>query len=82
MRPFLVCIHDATPAHARETALMIKDLAPLIGRRLSFGVVPNWHGEWPLAANGAYCSKIAESSDELLLHGYFHHRQRGSGPVS
>lgn len=26
-RPFLVCIHGATPAYARETRLMLRDLA-------------------------------------------------------
>ena len=29
MRRFLVCIHDATPAYARETQVMIRDLAPV-----------------------------------------------------
>ena len=74
-KPFLVCIHDATPAHAHETRVMIRDLAPLIGRRLSFAVVPNWYGKWPLAADRDYCRLVRESSEELLLHGYFHHRQ-------
>jgi hypothetical protein len=82
MRPFLVCIHDAAPAYARETRVMIRDLAPLLGRRLSFGVVPNWHGEWPLAAHLDYCRLVRESSEELLLHGYFHQRQRGCGPTT
>ncbi|HEU4828483.1 MAG TPA: DUF2334 domain-containing protein [Gemmatimonadales bacterium] len=82
MRPFLVCIHDATPAYARETLTMVRDLAPLTQRRLSFGVVPDWHGEWPLAAHADYCRLLQEASDELLLHGYFHRRQRGSGPVT
>src|SRR5918994_4127444 len=82
MRPFLICIHDATPAYARETRLMIRDLAPLVGRRLSFGVVPDWHGAWPLAANPDYCRLVQEASEELLLHGYFHTPQRGSGPVT
>ena len=74
-RRFLVCIHDATPAYARETGVMIRDLAPLIGRRLSFGVVPNWYGAWPLAADPGYCRLVRENSEELLLHGYFHRRQ-------
>lgn len=82
MRPFLVCIHDATPAHERATREIIGDLEPLIGRRLSFGVVPNWHGEWPLAAHPDYCALLAETSEELLLHGYSHQRRRGWGPVS
>ncbi|HEU0077069.1 MAG TPA: DUF2334 domain-containing protein [Longimicrobiaceae bacterium] len=82
MRPFLVCIHDATPAFARETRVMIRDLAPLVGRRLSFGVVPDWHGRWPLAAHPDYCRLVRESSEELLLHGYFHQRRRGRGPTT
>jgi hypothetical protein len=82
MRRFLVCIHDAAPAHARETALMIRDLAPLVGRRLSFGVVPDWHGAWPLAAHPDFCAMLRDVSGELLLHGYFHRRQRGRGPAS
>ena len=82
MRRFLVCFHDATPAYARETRVMIRDLAPLLGRRLSFAVVPNWHGEWPLAAHPDYCRQVRESSEELLLHGYFHRRQRGWGPTA
>ena len=54
----------------------------MIGRRFSFGVVPNWHGEWPLAAHPEYCQLLADSSEELLLHGYFHQRQRGWGPTT
>jgi hypothetical protein len=81
-RRFLVCIHDATPAYARETEVMIRDLAPLLGRHLSFGVVPEWHGAWPLASHPDYCRLIRNASEELLLHGYFHQRQRGWGPVT
>lgn len=82
MRPFLVCIHDATPAFERETRLMLRDLAPLVGRRVCCGVVPDWHGRWPLAAHPDYCRLIRDSAEELLLHGYFHRRQRGRGPTS
>lgn len=82
MPPFLVCIHDATPAFADETRVMIRDLAPLVGRRLSFGVVPDWHGAWPLGAHPDYCRLLQDSSDDLLLHGCFHRRQRGCGAVT
>ncbi len=82
MRPFLVCVHDATPAHERETRRTIRDLAPLVGRRLSFGVVPDWHGVWPLAAHPAYCRLLRDSAEELLLHGYLHRRGRGWGPAT
>ncbi len=82
MRPFLVCIHDATPAYARATQVMIRDLTPLVGRRFSMGVVPDWHGKWPLAAHPAYCRLVADASEELLLHGCVHRRPRGWGPVT
>jgi hypothetical protein len=82
MRRFVVCIHDATPAHDRETRLMLRDLAPLLGRRLSIGVVPDWHGQWPLASHPDYCRLLRDSAEELLLHGYFHRRQRGWGPIT
>lgn len=82
MRPFLVCIHDATPAYARETHAMLRDLAPLLGRHLSCGVVPNWRGEWPLAAHPDYCRLVHEGCEELLLHGYCHQRRRGRGPTT
>src|SRR5262245_51495854 len=82
MKRFLVCIHDATPAFARETQFMVRELAPVVGRRLSQAVVPDWHGTWPLAASRDYCALIRESSEELLLHGYFHQRRRGWGPAS
>ena len=82
MRPFLVCLHDATPAFDRETRAMIRDLAPLLGRRLAIGVVPNWHGEWPLRAHPGYCRLLHDSCDELLLHGFFHRRRRGWGPAT
>ncbi len=80
-RRFLVCLHDATPAFARETSQILRDLAPLVGRRLSIGVVPDWHGGWPLASHRAYCRLIRESVGELLLHGYLHRRLRGWGPI-
>jgi hypothetical protein len=45
-------------------------------------VVPDWHGKWPLAEHSEYCRLIQESSNELLLHGYFHQRRCGRGPIS
>jgi len=82
MPPLLVCIHDATPAYVREIGLILRDLAPLVGRRLSLGVVPNWGRQWHLMAHPEFCRLAAESAEELLLHGYFHRRQRGWGPTT
>jgi hypothetical protein len=79
---FVVCIHDATPAYARETRAILRDLAPILGRRMALGVVPDWYGEWPLPAHPGYCRLVRESCEELLLHGYFHQRLRGWGPAT
>jgi predicted deacetylase len=62
--------------------MMLRDLAPLVGRRLSCAVVPDWHGEWPLAAHPEYCQLLRDSSEELLLHGYVHRRRSGFGPAT
>lgn len=82
MRPFFICLHDATPLYEQETRRILNELAPLVGRQISVGVVPNWHGQWPLAAHPRYCEFVAERAGEILLHGYFHQRRRGRGPVS
>ena len=81
-RRFLVCVHDATPAYERETQRIVDDLAQLLGRRLSLGVVPNWHGEWPLTGHPEFCRFVRESCDEILLHGYSHRRRHGWGPTT
>jgi peptidoglycan/xylan/chitin deacetylase (PgdA/CDA1 family) len=81
MPRFLVCIHDATPAYERELRQLLGDLAPLLQRRLSVGAVPDWHGQWPLSAHRGFCRMVSESSDEVLLHGYRHHRQHGRGAI-
>ncbi len=81
-RCFLLCIHDATPAYARETRALVEDLAPLVGRRIAFGVVPDWHGQWPLGAHRDFCRFVRESSEEILLHGYSHMRERGFGAAT
>ena len=81
-QPFLICIHDATPAYARETRVILDELTPLVGRHLSLGVVPNWHRQWHLTAHPEYCRLVRERAEEILLHGYFHRRQRGWGPTT
>lgn len=78
----VVCIHDVSPAFAHETRAMLRDLAPIVGRRLALAVVPDWHGAWPLTAHPGYCRMVRDGSEELLLHGYFHRRGRGWGPAT
>ena len=79
MQPFLVCLHDVTPAFAAETRVIMGELGPLLGRSLSLAVVPDWHGKWPLSEHPEFCRWLQECADERLLHGYFHRRRRGFG---
>ena len=79
---FLVCVHDASPAYASETRVMLEDLAPLVATNLSLAVVPDWNNEWPLTSHRDYCRLIRDESAELLLHGFTHRRAKGRGPVS
>lgn len=81
-RPFLVCLHDGSPAHARETRAMLRDLGPRVGRRIAVGVVPDWHGRWPLAEHPGFCRAVGDATEEILLHGYSHRRRCGFGPVT
>ena len=62
--------------------MILDELEPLVGRRLSLGVVPNWRGRWHLTAYPEYCRLVREHADEILLHGYFHRRRRGWGPTT
>jgi peptidoglycan/xylan/chitin deacetylase (PgdA/CDA1 family) len=45
-------------------------------------VVPDWYGQWPLAEYPDYYRLARESTEELLLHGYVHRRERGWGPIT
>ena len=82
MRPFHICLHDVTPAFQRQTQTLMHDLAPLVGRQFSCGVVPDWHGAWPLVEHRDYCDLIRDQAAELLLHGCFHRRTHGYGMTS
>ena len=61
---------------------MLRDLTPLVGRQPSCGVVPDWHGQWPLAEHADYCAMVQGAAGELLLHGYSHRRAHGTSAVS
>lgn len=72
----LVCVHDVTPRHAERLARIHAMLAEHgVGARYSMLVVPNFWGEWPLDADGAFASWLRARADEgveMILHGYYH----------
>jgi hypothetical protein len=70
----LVSIHDVTPALApRVEALWAMCRARGVTPALL--VVPNWHGDWPLAQHPAFVRWVRERADEgaeIFLHGERH----------
>ncbi|HWZ58846.1 MAG TPA: polysaccharide deacetylase family protein [Gemmatimonadaceae bacterium] len=70
----LVSIHDVTPALApRVEALW--SLCRERGVTPALLVVPNWHGDWPLAQHPAFVRWVRERADdgaEIFLHGERH----------
>lgn len=76
---FHVSVHDVTPAWGAEISEIFDALEPLVGARLSAGVVPRWGGR-PLRAGDERL--VAGRAEEILLHGWSHRRERGYGAIS
>jgi predicted deacetylase len=69
-----VSIHDVSPAWQHEIELAL-ELSHAIGCKPALLVVPNFHGEHPLAESpkfGAFLQKLQDEGHEIYLHGYFH----------
>jgi hypothetical protein len=82
---FVVCVHDAWPAHARELATIFDALRPRIGRTFAVAAVPlpmeePWSAHAPAARELA--AQIRDGADELLLHGLTHRRPPSRSPLS
>lgn len=79
---FYVVLHDVTPKFAHQVASIVKELSPLVGTHMAAAVVPRWHGRNPEPGDEQFARNVQRDFDELLLHGYIHRRDRGSGLVS
>ena len=77
-----VAVHDVHPRFAREILAITRGLGPLVGRKAAAAVVPRWHGDKIEAPCAALRDCIAESFDEVLLHGSTHRRARPGGLIS
>jgi predicted deacetylase len=82
---FIVCVHDAWPAHARQIADIFEVLKPRVGRAVSVAVVPLPAGrpwaQFPADA-ASLVEQIHDRSDEILLHGLTHRRPASASPAS
>ena len=70
----LVAIHDVSPAHA-QSVQRIWNHCVATGVQSALLVVPNWHGEWPIADYRVFTDWLREcqrSGAEILLHGERH----------
>ncbi|HEY1956539.1 MAG TPA: polysaccharide deacetylase family protein [Polyangiaceae bacterium] len=78
--PVHVSIHDVSPAFASEIEDAL-EACERVGARAALLVVPNFHGEWPLADHPRFVDRLRELASrghEILLHGFFH-RASGEG---
>jgi predicted deacetylase len=70
----LVSIHDVSPARAHQVA-RLWEMCAARGVCPALLVVPNWHGEWPLARHRTFVrwlhDRVADGA-EIVLHGYRH----------
>ena len=72
--PVHVTIHDVSPAWKAEVEAAL-DMAHAHGIRPALLVVPNFHGQWPLDEDAAYCARLRElqaDGHEIYLHGFYH----------
>jgi predicted deacetylase len=72
--PVHLSIHDVSPAWERELDVAL-DLCAAIDARPALLVVPNFHGEWPLAEYPDFCARLRAlqaQGHEVYLHGFFH----------
>lgn len=79
-----VSIHDVAPPFQREIELAL-EMARAAGTKPALLVVPNYHGEAPLARAPSFCSflrGLQSEGHEVFLHGFFHGTPRSKNPAS
>ena len=77
-RGVLVAIHDVAPPFERELQ-QLWTLCRQAGHRPALFVVPNWHGQWPLARSPRvlrWIHRCVAEGAELILHGERHDEDR------
>ena len=77
---FVVSIHDVSPLSRERVAIMLGDLTAAGVGRTSLLVIPDHHHKAAMAGNAAFCGwlqEMAAQGHEIVLHGYFHLRNKG-----
>ena len=80
----LVSLHDVTPAHADRLAKAERLLTALGVDRVTYLLVPDFHGRWDLRQHPAFvdwCRAPRGIEVHWVLHGYFHKEADAAGHV-
>ena len=78
----VVSIHDVAPGTLAATRLMLAELERAGIDRCSLLVVPNYHGGQPVSEFPGFIEAMRgfeRDGHEIVLHGYYHLRQRRAG---
>jgi len=78
-RTLVVSIHDVSPVTRDSVSAILADLARAGIPRVSLLVVPDHHHRGNITADpafGSWLRDLAAAGHELVLHGYFHQRER------
>lgn len=81
MRSLVVSLHDVSPLTHERCERIVSELVSLGAARLSLLVIPNHHGRGHVSENEALCAwlrELATEGHEIVTHGYFHRRPRGT----
>ncbi|HEY5036574.1 MAG TPA: polysaccharide deacetylase family protein [Chthoniobacterales bacterium] len=78
-RALVVSIHDVAPATQARAAEIVKAVAELGVGCCSLLIVPDYHHQGRSMADADFCEwlrGLAEQGSEIVLHGFYHQRQR------
>ena len=81
-RAWAVSIHDVSPWTRPEVEVMLEDLAAAGVGVTSLLVVPDHHHRGAVGADADFLSWLRgrqEAGHEVVLHGFYHRRERGAG---
>lgn len=82
MKEMVVSIHDVSPRSREACDAMLNDLARLNITRTSLLVVPDHHHRGHFLDDPDFCRWLAARAargHEIVIHGYFHQRERVAG---
>lgn len=81
-RALVVSIHDVSPLTLQPVKVMLNQLADLGANRCSLLVVPDHHRRGHFLENKEFCHWLigqAREGHEVVIHGYYHSRERKPG---